>query len=342
MLATLADKTTRPEKVRGATTDGDGAIEPGRGEAGGHSLGGRVGPRSVVLPYRGAGNEPQILLTFCETVMQSDVDELVIGVDRDVDEYPEIKKVYGLYGTRVRAVRVPASPDWGFRFAAVLWHLIEAAEHDLVLVTNVDELPSKQALGPPHKAGHIPGYVLESGPLERGGAPALPFWTGTFWVWRPALNDYFDLRLYKKIRDAGDIFFFWSAVGAGLRYHRRKAPWITISGKEHGDLGWVKWKGGFWESVHAQRAWGGIAVHRRAARNLVSVSGAVRQKRWWHVMGWLAGAMAPNSYWATQARTLHFIDWLYQGRLPYDDLLKWWWRRASSGEAVVVHGAVPA
>ena len=181
-------------------------------------------PRSAVLPYRGGGEEPRILLGFCETVMGSDIDELVIGIDRDKCEYPEIEKVRGLYGDRVRAVRVPASPEWESRFAAVLWHLIASARYDLILATNVDEIPSKQALAYPHKAGRVPGYVLESGPADRGGAPVLPYWTGTFWLWRPALGDYFDLRLYKRIRDGGDLFFFWAAVKAGLRYHRQQGP----------------------------------------------------------------------------------------------------------------------
>ena len=329
-------------------------VQPRVGDAGPRGLGRRVsaaalpergtpdaqaGPRSVILPYRGGGEEPRILLGFCETVMRSDIDELVIGIDRDECEYPEIEKVRGLYGDRVRVVKVPASPEWGSRFAAVLWQLIASARHDLVLVTNVDELPSKRALGSPHKAGRMPGYVLESGAPKRGGAPVLPYWTGTFWLWRPALCDYFDLRLYKRIRDGGDLFFFWSAVKAGLRYHRQKGPWITIHGAEHGDLGWCRWKEGIRVSAHAQKKWGGIAAYRRAARNLVCMLEIVRRKKdIWHLAGWLAGMTRPNSYWATMARTLHVMDWVHQGRLPYDDLVGRWWRRAPSREAIVAYG----
>ena len=299
----------------------------------------QAGPRSVVLPYRGVGEEPRILLGFCETVMRSDIDELVIGIDRDEREYPEIEKARALYGDRVRAVKVPASSEWGSRFAAVLWHLIAAAMHDLVLVTNVDEMPSKRALGFPHKAGRMPGYVLESGPPECGGAPVLPYTTGTFWLWRPALGDYFDLRLYKRIRDGGDVFFFWSAVKAGLRYHRQQGPWITIHGAEHWDLGWCRWKEGLRASTHSQKKWGGIAAYRRAARNLVCVLEVVRRKKdIWYLAGWLAGMIRPNSYWATVSRTLNVIDWVHQGRLPYDDLVRRWWKRAPSHEAVVVSG----
>lgn len=302
------------------------------------ALGDHAGPRSAVLPYRGGGDEPRILRSFCEAVMRSGIDELVIGTDRDESEYPEIEECCRAYSGRVRVVKVPASPEWGSRFAAVLWHLIASAKHDLILVTNVDELPSRWALEPPHKVGRAPGYVLESGPPERGGAPVMPYWTGTFWVWRPALDRYFDLRLYKRIRDGGDLFFFWSAVRAGLRYHRQKGPWITIHGEEHADLAWCRWKEGLRVSAQAQKAWGRVAVHRRAAKNLVTVLGIAKRKDCWYLAGWLTGMIRPNSYWVAMSRRLHVQDWVHQGRLPYDDLWRRWWRRTPSREAVVVHG----
>lgn len=310
-------------------------MKAGYTESDRRSLGGRTGLRSVVLPYRGAGTEPHTLLDFCEMVMQSDVDELVIGVDRDISEYPEIGKVCGRYGCRVRAVQVPASPNWGFRFAAVLWHLVGTAKHDLVLVTNVDEMPSASALGPPHRAGRN-GYVLESGPDAKWGETVIPRWTGTFWVWRPALGKYFDLALYRLIRDGGDSFFFRSAVKAGLRYHVRQGPWIETVGGNHTDLGWYRWKVGFRDGVAAQEAWSKIVVHRRAARNLVVMRRLPWVNNTWYAVGWLSGMARPNSYWAAQARELDGANWLHQGRLPYDDLWKGWWRRKPSSEAVVV------
>ena len=323
-----------------AAGGGPAGDRPGAQESGGNAPGGRGGPRSVVLPYRGGGEEPGLLRDFCETVMRSDVDELVIGIDRGESEYPEIAEACGRYGGRVRAVVVPPSPEWGSRFAAVLWRLIEGARSDLVLATNVDEVPSAEALGPPHRAGLAPGCVLESGPPERewDAGPPAPGWTGTFWVWRPALGRYFDLRLYKRIRDGGDFFFFWSAVKAGLRYHQRKGPWITVRGGEHTDLGWVRWKDGLRASACAQEAWRAVAVHRRAARNLVAIRGLAGNREWWHLAGWLAGMARPNSYWAARARDLHGADWLHQGRLPYDDLWRRWYRRGPTEEAVVVHG----
>ena len=178
-----------------------------------------------------------MLADFVQAVMQGGIDELAVGIDRDIGEYPELEEECARYPGRVRAVTVPPSPEWGFRFAAVVWHLIGDARHDLVLVTNVDELPGPAALEPPRRAGIAPGYVLESGPTARDGPLAIPVWTGTFWVWRPALGRYFDLGLYKSIRDGGDSFFFWSAVRAGLRYHLRQGPWITVRGGGHADLG---------------------------------------------------------------------------------------------------------
>ena len=295
-------------------------------------------PRSAILPYRGAGEEPRMLRDFVRAVVQGGVDELVVGVDRGVGEYPELEEECARHPDRVRAVTVPPSPDWGFRFAAVVWHLIQDARHDLVLVANVDELPGPAALEPPRRAGIAPGYVLESGPTASDGPLEIPVWTGTFWVWRPALAGYLDPKLYRRIRDGGDSFFFWSAVRAGLRYHLRQGPWITVRGESHDKIGWYQWKNGLRESARAQRAWSEIAVHRRAARNFVAIRGMWEQREWWRLRGWLAGLARPNSYWAAQARALDDTDWLHQGRLPYDDLWKRWWKRAPSSEAVVAHG----
>lgn len=125
--------------------------------------------RSVVLPYRGDPDEAGMLPGFVRIIMQSDVDELVIGIDRDAHAYPVIADACRQYQGRVRAVVVPASPDWGFRFAAVVWHLIGEARYDLVLVTNIDEVPSSGALGRPQKVGMDDRYVLESGPVGGGG-----------------------------------------------------------------------------------------------------------------------------------------------------------------------------
>lgn len=132
--------------------------------------------RSAVLPYRGDPEESGMLPDFVRAIMQCDVDELVIGIDRDAHEYPEISDAASRYPGRVRAAVVPASPDWGFRFAAVVWHLIGEARHDLVLVTNIDEVPSGGALGPTQKVGKDDRYVLESGPVvdEGGGANPAP------------------------------------------------------------------------------------------------------------------------------------------------------------------------
>lgn len=294
--------------------------------------------RSVVLPYRGGVDESRIFGNFVRSVMNSGVDELVVGIDRDAGEYPEIAKALCEHGGRLRAVTVLSSGEWGFRFAEVLWHLIGAARHDLVLVTNVDEMPSADALGPPHKAGAVEGYVLESGPDARWGKSALPKWTGTFWVWRPALGSYFDLGLYRLIRDGGDSFFFWSAVRKGLRYHVRQGPWIETRGDNHMDLGWYRWKNGFRDSATAQGTWGKIALHRRLARNLAAVRGLPWADDMWYAAGWILAMIRPNSYWAAQARELDDADWIHQGRKPYDDIWRRWWRRKKSGGAVVVHG----
>ena len=297
-----------------------------------------VRPRSAVLPYRGTGEEPRMLRDFVQAVVGGGIDELVVGIDRDIGEYPELEEECARNPGRIRAVTVPPSPDWGFRFAAVVWHLIGEARHDLVLVTNVDELPGSAALEPPRRAGIARGYVLESGPPARDGPLAIPMWTGTFWVWRPALDRYLDLGLYKRIRDGGDSFFFWSAVRAGLRYHLRQGPWITVRGGVHVDIWWYRWKSALRESATAQHAWSGVAIHRRAARNFVAIRGMVERKEWWSLAGWLAGMARPNSYWAAQARSLGDIDWLHQGRLPYDDLWRRWWKTSPSSEAVVAHG----
>lgn len=172
--------------------------------------GARRAGRSAVLPYRGS-TEASLLPGFVPAVMQSGIDELVVGVDDDVCAYPEVADACELHGSRVRAVRIPTSPDWEFKFAAVLWRLIDSAEHDLVLVTNVDELPSGMALGKPER-GRAGDYVLESGSDTTSSAAKILAWTGTFWLWRPAPESYFDLEEYKRIKDGAGLFFFYSAV----------------------------------------------------------------------------------------------------------------------------------
>lgn len=310
--------------------------------------GGAKGPlqrgRSVVLPYRGDGDESRMFPSFVQNIMKGDIDELVIGVDRDAHEYPEIADASGRYLGRIRAAVVPASPDWGFRFAAVVWHLIGAARHDLVLVTNIDEVPSSGALGPTQKVGTDDRYVLESGPVwseGRGERTQIHGWTGTFWLWKPALGRYFDLPLYKSIRDGGDTFFFTSAVAAGLRYHVRPEPWIRIARKGHMELGWFRWKVGLKESAAVQNDWAKIAFYRRAARNFVVMRRILKDEGRPYLAGWISAMLRPNSYWARQSRMLSNEDWFYQGRLPYDDLWRRWWRRAPSSKAVVVHGRHP-
>lgn len=297
--------------------------------------------RSAVLPYRGGPDEQRMLPGFVQSIMEGGIDELVIGIDRDACEYPEIAGVCSRYRGRVRAAVVPPSPEWGFRFAAVVWHLIGGAEHDLVLVTNIDEAPSGSALGPTQKVGKDDRYVLESGPVEGDDATSLPGWTGTFWLWRPALGRYLDPSLYKTIRDGGDAFFFWSAVKAGLRYHVRPEPWIRTDRAGHMELDWFRWKVGLREGAAAQDAWKGIALYRRAARNLVAIRNILREEDGPYLRGWLSAMVRPNSYWARQSRALSDVDWVYQGRLPYDDLWRRWWRRAPSSRAVTVHGRPP-
>lgn len=308
------------------------------GQEGANLQGSSQPGRSAVLPYRGDPDEARMLPGFVQTVMQGGIDELVIGIDRSAHEYPEIADACDIYPGRVRAVVVPASPDWGFRFAAVVWHLIGEAKHDLVLVTNVDEMPSSGALGPPQKAGRDDCCPLESGPAESGESTPLPGWSGTFWVWKPALGRYFDPSLYKNIRDGGDTFFFWSAVEAGLRYHIRQAPWTKITREGHMRLDWFRWKAGLREGAVLQGELMGKVFYRRAARNFVAIRKILKEKDVAYLAGWLSAMLRPNSYWARQSRAMNIADWVYQGRLPYDDLCRQWWRRAPSSRAVMVHG----
>lgn len=318
-----------------------------RGMSDGGAGGAKMPPRrgaSAVLPYRGGGDEPGMLPGFVQNIMEGGIDELVIGIDRDTHGCPELADAAARYPGRVRAAVVPASPDWGFRFAAVVWHLIGEARHDLVLVTNIDEVPSRGALGPTQKVGTDDRYVLESGPVWSGGGGArtqIYGWTGTFWLSKPALGRYFDLPLYKSIRDGGDAFFFTSAVAAGLRYHVRPEPWIRTVRKGHMELGWFRWKVGLRESAAAQDDWSKVALYRRAARNFVAMRRILADEGRPYLAGWISAMLRPNSYWVRQSRALSGVDWVYQGRLPYDDLWRRWWRRAPSSRAVVVHGGHP-
>lgn len=157
--------------------------------------------RPAVLPHRGGFDESGLLSGFVRAVMQGNIDELVIGVDDDVRAYPEVAKASKLHIRRIKAVRGPAPPEWGTGFVAVLWHLIGGAKRDLVLVTNVDELPSGVALGKPESAGGAGDYFLESGPDTTPDAANIPAWTDTLWLWRPALESYFDLRAHRWIMD---------------------------------------------------------------------------------------------------------------------------------------------
>ena len=292
----------------------------------------RSAGRSAVLPYRGGKDESGLLAGFVQAVLRSDIDELVVGVDDDADSYPEVARARRRHGDRLRVVQVPPSPDWGFRFAAVLWHLIQCAKHDLVLVTNVDEIPSGMALERPRRAGRSEHYVLESGFDTADDEVNLPGWTGTFWLWRPSLEKYVDVGDYKRIRDGGDSFFFWSAIGAGLRYHSRHGRWITLRRKPHSELYWFRWKSGLRECALGYRREGsppGLARRMvRAAKVSWSIA-AGRGDRWYHA-GWLAGLLRPRAYWTTAAQGMGYFEWAWQGSLPYEDLCKRWWRSRPS------------
>lgn len=304
--------------------------------------------RSAVLPYRGGADEAGMLPGFVSTVMQGGIDELVIGVDGDIRAYPEVTKAYKAYGGRVRAVRVPSSPDWGFRFAAVLWHLISSAKHDLVLVTNVDELPSRAALGWPERAGGADGYVLESGSDTTPDSTDIPAWTGTFWLWRPALESYVDLGEYKKIRDGGDSFLFRSAIRAGKRYKARHGMWVTLRRESHMDLHWFRWKMGLYDCAMSYRKTGVPPLASRMAGSVrmlrgIVLGGAGRsgRDRWWYA-GFMAGLLRPRSYWTVAAQDMEDLEWVWQGRVPYDDLFRHWWRRGPSAQALRLAAAARA
>lgn len=299
--------------------------------------------RSAVLPYRGGSDEAGLLQGFVRTVMQSGIDELVVGVDDDIQAYPEVAEACKVHGGRVKAVRVPASPDWGFRFAAVLWHLIGSAKHDLVLVTNVDELPSEAALEKPEKAGGAGEYVLESGSNTTPDATDIPTWTGTFWLWRPALESYFDLEEYKRIKDGGDSFFFYSAIRAGKKYRARHGLWITLQRKSHMDLHWFRWKLGLLHCAMSYKRQGlpplasRMVDSARLLRDIVWRGGRSGYDRW-YCAGFMAGLLRPRSYWTVAAQGMDGAEWVWQGRVPYDDLFKYWWRRRPSARAFRMEG----
>lgn len=107
------------------------------------------------------------------------------------------------------------------------------------------------------------------------------------------------------------------------------------------ELGWFRWKVGLKESAAAQDNWAKIALYRRVARNFVAIRGIRKEEDRSYLAGWISAMLRPNSYWARQSRILSDADWVYQGRLPYDDLWRRWWRRAPSSKAVTVHGKYP-
>lgn len=171
--------------------------------------------RSAVLPYRGRVDKSGLLSGFVRAVMQAGIDERVIGVDGDVRAYPEAAKACKLRVGRVKAGRVPASPEWETGFVAVLCHLIGGAKRDLVLVTNGDELPSGVALRNPESGGRAGDYFLESGRDTTPDAISILAWMDTFWLWRPALEPYFDLGAYRRIMDGADSPFFCEELERG-------------------------------------------------------------------------------------------------------------------------------